>query len=287
MRRQFHNFATGRAGLASLAFAALGAQASSASEMDNPAFNVQGLVIVWGADGFDPAGAVPIVSDFIIDTGTGATGATSGDIDLITGDVHTIVTGSLTPTEDAAVSTNGVPFRVQRVAGGGFTTDFNDNDITDPDDTFSPFTIRGNSDINTRRAEWDTSFYVASNTAFAIDGQATALNGTTPDVFNRMRVRLRVTQSGNDGGLSFGSASQFPHTGGAAGGSQANFRRLSTMETARRVFLGNQRTAAGPGTITDQSVRFDLTYRYNSGNIDLSDGVIEASAEVIYTVYVP
>ena len=254
---------------------------------DNLSFNVQGIVVVWGADDFDPAGNAPVVSDFILDTGTGNTAATSGDTDLIAGDVHTVITGSLVPTEDATVSDNGTPFRVQRIPGGGFTTDPNNDGIVTESDLFGAFTIRNNSDINTRRAELFTSFFVASNIAFSIDGQATPVGTTSPDAFNRMRLRLRVTQSGNDDGFSFGSSAQFPHTAGAAGGSQANFRRLTTMATQRRVFQGNQRTAAAPGTLADHSVRFDLTYRYNSGNIDLSDGVIEAAAEVVYTVYVP
>ncbi|MEM6412591.1 MAG: hypothetical protein AAF683_13770 [Pseudomonadota bacterium] len=270
-----------------MAFLGLGASPSHAGILDNPHFQAEGLVIVWGSDGFDAAGNSPVVSDFVLDTGSGTTAATSGDVDLIAGDVHTVVTGSLMATQDATTSNIGSPFRVQRVVGGAFTTDFNGNGVTDPGDTFNPFQIRGNSDINTRRAEFDTSFYVASNTAFAIDGQATQLNGTTDFVFNRMRVRIRVTQSGADDGFSFGTSAQFPNSGGTAGGVQNGFRRLSTMETSRRMFTGNQATAAAPGSLADQSVRFDLTYRYNSGNIDLSDGVIEAAAEVVYTVYVP
>ncbi|MEO0882412.1 MAG: hypothetical protein AAFY34_06730 [Pseudomonadota bacterium] len=287
MRWRLGSFATSRWVLAALTCFGLGGQGSLASIFDNPAFNVQGLVIVWGADGFEPGGVAPVVSDFVLDTGTGTTAAASGDVDLIAGDVHTVLTGSLMPTEDATNSSIGSPFRIQRVVGGAFTTDFNGNGVTDAGDTFNAFQIRANSDINTRRAEFDTSFYVASNTAFAIDGQATPLLGTSAFVFNRMRVRVRVTESGTDDGFSFGSAAQFPNSGGAAGGVQNGFRRLSTMTTPRRMFDGDRRTAASPGTIADQSVRFDLTYRYNSGNIDLSDGVIQAAAEVIYTVYVP
>ncbi|MEO1404925.1 MAG: hypothetical protein AAFV54_00360 [Pseudomonadota bacterium] len=288
MRWRLGRHAASRFALAALTCIGLGAPAIHAGVRDNPAFNVHGLVVVWGSDGFDTTGNTPVVSDFVIDTGTGTTAASSGDVDIINGDVHTVVTGSLMATQDATNSTNGSPFRVQRVVGGGFTTDFNGNGVTDPGDTFNPFQIRANSDINTRRAELETSFYVASNTAFAIDAQATPLNGTTPFVFNRMRLRLRVTASGTDDGFSFGNAAQFPHSGGTAGGVQNGFRRLSTIETnPRRVFDGNQRTAVAPGSIADQSVRFDVTYRYNSGNIDLSDGVIQAAAEVIYTVYVP
>lgn len=270
---------------ASLALLASGLPASFAMR-DTPNFQVSGIVFVWGADDFGTSGSAPIVSDFILDSGNGTSAATSGDADLIAGDVHTVVTGALTPTEDATVSNNGVPFRVQRIPGGGFTTDPNGDGILDASDGFGAFTIRGNSDINTRRGELNTSFYVASNVAFSIDGQATPVGATTANAFNRMRVRLRVTENGNDG-IAFGSAAQFPHSAGSAGGSLANNRRLSSMATPRTVFQGNRRTAATRGGIAAQSVRFDLRYRYNSGNIDLSDGVIDASAEVVYTVYVP
>ncbi|MEL7482171.1 MAG: hypothetical protein AAGJ29_11480 [Pseudomonadota bacterium] len=245
-------------------------------------FNVLGMVVVWGADGFDATGQAPVVSDFVIDSNP----AGGLDADLITDDVFTVVTGTLTATQNATASTNGVPFRVQRVQGGAFTTDFDNDGVLTAADTFDPFTIRGNSDINTRRGELFTSFYVASNVPFNIEGQARPLGTTDADAFNRMRLQLRVTQTGDDG-LAFGSAAQFPHTAGAAGGSRANNRRLSTMATPIDVFRGNQRTARIRGTLSEQSVRFDLRYRYNSGNIDLADGVIDASAEVIYTIYVP
>ena len=49
----------------------------------------------------------------------------------------------------------------------------------------------------------------------------------------------------------------------------------------------NRRTAASPGSIADQSVRFDLDYRWNTGNIDLSDGTFDVAADVVYTVYIP
>jgi len=266
--------------------ATIGMGTASAQTEDNPRLRAPGILIIWGADGFGDNASAPVVSDFIIDSGSGATAATSGDADLIAGDVHTVVTGTLAATQNGLVSSNGVPFRVQRVTGGAFTTDPNGDGVLDASDAFGAFQIRGNSDINTRRGEIQTSFYVASNTAFSIDATATPLGSTEADAFGRIRVQMRVTESGNDG-LAFGSAAQFPHTGGTAGGINANFRRLSTMTTPFQVFAGNQQTARVAGSIAQQSVRFDLTYRYNSGDIDLSDGVIDATAEVVYTAYIP
>lgn len=262
--------------LAGLALAS--SPAASAQMNDNPQFNVFGIVIVWAAD---ENGNAPIASDFIIDTGTGNTAVGSGDIDLIAGDVHTVTTGTLSP-----MSVGGFPFRLQNTSRGGFTTDSQPDGVTDARDSFDAFSITGASNLNTRRAEIFSSFYAASNTGFAIDAQAIPIGATTPDAINRMRLQLRVTLTGDDG-LAFGSAAQFPHSGGAAGGSRANNRRLSTLATPRQVFAGNQRTARIRGSISQQSVRFDARYRLNLGNYDLSFGVIDAAAEVTYTVYVP
>lgn len=270
------------AGLSLALLMQAGGQDASAQMAASPRFQVDGLVIVWGADGPAPGGRAPIVSDFIVDTGTGDTAATSGDVDLINGDVHTVVSGSLVPVSAAALDADGIPIRVRNVDGGGFTF----NAQPGATDLFDAFGLRDNSGIDTRRAELTSSFYVASNTAFAIDAEARPLGTTTAAEFNNIRLRLRVTESGNDG-LAFGNAAQFPHSGGTAGGSRANGRRLSSLTTPRRVFVGNQATARVRGSIAQQSVRFDLRYRYNSGVYSLSDGIINASAEVTYTVYVP
>ncbi len=260
---------------------------ASAGPTDRPNLRVTGLVVVWGADGNGASANAPIVSDFIIDSGNGSTAATSGDADLISGDVHTVVSGSLVPVGGSFSSGEGTPMIIRNPStSGNFNTDTNSDGIMNGADAFGAFGLQANTDTNTRRAEITSSFYVVSNVAFNIDGQATALGATTPAQMNRMRLRLRVTRSGDDG-LAFGSAAQFPHSAGSAGGSQANNRRLSTMTTARRVFRGNQRTAQNRGTLAEQSVRFDLRYRYSSGNIDLSDGAFEAEAEVVYTIYVP
>ncbi|MEL6859593.1 MAG: hypothetical protein AAFO74_14490, partial [Pseudomonadota bacterium] len=74
---------------------------ANASIIDRPHFKVLGVVIVWAAD--DATGTTPIATDFIIDDTAG-----SGDTDLIGGtdrDGRTVVTGSLTATEDAASTT--------------------------------------------------------------------------------------------------------------------------------------------------------------------------------------
>jgi len=268
-----------------LAFAMItlaGGLSASAQMNSNQRFEARGLVIAWAADA---NGSAPIVSDFVVDTGTGTSAAGSGDIDLISTDVHTVVTGSLNPV---AGENNAAPLRVTNIPGGRINLDSQPNGVLDADDTFNSFQLRAGSDTNTNRAEIFSSFYVASNTGFSIDAEAVPVGATTPDAFSRIRLQLRVTESGNDG-LAFGSAAQFPHTGNTpAAGTRSNARRLSSMEgNPITVFRGNRRTARINGTIAQQSVRFDARYRYSSGNIDLSDGVIDAEAEVTYTIYVP
>lgn len=258
---------------------------ASARMVDAPTLRAMGIVIVWGADAAGTSGNAPVVSDFVIDTGTGNNAASSGDIDLIGGDVHTVVTGTLTPVAAAGTGANGSPFRL-RIPGPDIVTDSQTDGVLDARDTFDAFTINNNAGIDTFRAEISSSFYVASNTAFSIDAQAAPTGTTTPTEFNEIRLRIRVTPSGNDG-LAFGSAAQFPHSTGAAGGGVPNNRRLSNFETPARVFRGNQATALTRGSIAEQSVRFDLRYRFNTGVYDLSEGVIDAAAEVTYTVYVP
>lgn len=280
MRRALIFSATKPVGLALAAFMLAGNLGTSAQMVTDQRFQATGIVIAWAAD---ENGRAPIISDFIVDTGTGATAAGSGDIDLIGRDVHTVVTGSLNPVGGA----NAAPLRITNVPGGRIDIDSEPNGVLDARNTFDAFQLRQGSDINTNRAEISSSFYVASNVGFSIDAQATALGSTTPDAFGRIRLQLRVTESGNDG-LAFGSAAQYPNTGNTPqAGSLANNRRLSQLLTPRRVFQGNRRTARIRGSITQQSVRFDSRYRYNSGNYDLSDGVINAEAEILYTIYVP
>lgn len=255
--------------------------------IDRPAFNVEGVVIVWAAD----AGSnVPLVADFVIDTGSGTSAAGSGDVDLISGDTHTVVTGTLSPTQDSfSGATGGIPFVVTGSGSGTFSTDTNNDDRVSALDSFSPFELGGGTDIRVEGTRQYSSFYVASNVPFAIDAQA-----FTPSTFTEFilllitRVDLSVTPSGDDG-LSFGDQAQLPHSGGPTSGFAPTLR-LWDLRNARNVFTGNQRTASGRGTIADQSVRFNAEYSISAANLggyDLSLGTFDFEVEVVYTVYVP
>ncbi|NBC20278.1 MAG: hypothetical protein GVY06_04405 [Alphaproteobacteria bacterium] len=270
--------------LAGAALAVATAAPAQASIVDNPHFKVLGLlglVIVWGADASDTA---PVVSDFVIDTGTGTTAAASGDADLISDDVHTVITGSLSPTPDSL--SDGSMLSVTDATSGGAFTDGGTTGQLDAADAFTAFGLDGTTDIAADGAEMESSFYVASNTAFAIDAEASA---TTSDNFALTDVGfdMAVTQSGDDG-LAFGSAAQFPHSGGAGGGVSGSISTLDDLSTAANVFTGDQRTAASTGSIADQSVRFDVTYSLGgAAGYDLSMGAGEIEADVTYTVFVP
>lgn len=264
--------------------AAMGAPANGAVN-DDAHFNVMGLVIVWAADA---ASGAPVASDFIVDTGTGGTAATSGDVDLIASDVHTVVTGSLIATQDS-MGTGGIPFIIENTTAGTLNTDTTGDGLITDDDAFSPFGLQVGSDARVDATRTYTSFYVASNTPFAIDAQA-----VPPTTFTQFILLLRtnmlmsVTRTGDDG-IAFGSAAQFPHSAGASGGF-AGSQTLFSLLGAQRIFTGNQRTAVARGTIADHSVRFDVEYSIGAGTLsgyDLSFGTFDFEVDMIYTVYAP
>lgn len=273
--------------LATLALSAGVGLSASAELVDRPHFNVKGMVIVWGADG---ASNAPVVADFVIDTGNGSSAATSGDTDLISTDAHTVVTGTLISTQDGLASaTGGMPFLLTNTDRGTFSTDTNGDGMVSGDDAFTSFGLQNITDTRVDAVRQNSSFYVASNVPFAIDAQA-----FTPSTFTEFilllitRVQLSMTETGDDG-LAFGASAQLPHSGGPTSGFSSSLR-LWDLRFPRNVFTGNQRTARAPGTIADQSVRFDAEYSIAAANLngyDLSLGTFDFQVEVVYTVYVP
>lgn len=265
----------------------LSAATAVADTVDRPHFNVQGMVIVWGADG---ASNAPVVADFVIDSGNGGSAASSGDIDLISADAHTVVTGTLISTQDGLASaTGGMPFLLTNTDRGTISTDTNGDGMVTGADSFTSFGLQSLTDTRVDAVRQNSSFYVASNVPFAIDAQA-----FTPSTFTEFilllitRVQLSATASGDDG-LAFGSSAQLPHSGGATSGFSPTLR-LWDLRVPRNMFTGNQRTARTPGTIADQSVRFDAEYSIAAANLngyDLSLGTFDFQVEVVYTVYVP
>lgn len=250
---------------------------SSSGVIDRTVLRYDGVVIVWAAD---MTGGAPIASDFIIEDG-------GNNTDLINGDVSTVLTGTLEALDEDYANDAGATLRIQRIAGGPNQTTRNGDRVTDANDSFTPFVLQATTDVRTIRSDIESSFYVASNKGFNIDAIATT-PGAASDL-NLIRLRMRATRTGTDDGLGFGSAAQYAHTGNnrRAGVQIGNWQRLSTLTSTTTVFSGNRKTARVPGTIAEQSIRFDQTYRWNTGNIDLSQGVFDVEAEVEYTVYIP
>lgn len=274
--------------LAATAMSMVTATAAYASVLDRPFFKVLGVVIVWGADDYDEnTGAAPVVSDFVLMSGTSGT---AGD-DLIADDVYAVVTGSLDPISDGTTNPGeGELISVDNATSGGTLTDDGDG-VLDADDTLTAFGLSATTDVSLDTNEHASSFYVASNTDFDIYAQSSNLTRTGDFLSldeSNITFEMEVTTSGDDG-LAFGSASQDPSTGGT--GYVTTVDDLGDMSGAdTKVFDGGQRTAASVGTIAEQSVRFDMTYTLDDGagnGYDLSMGAGSIQADVTYTVYVP
>lgn len=259
---------------ASVATAALLGVPAQADIVDNPQFRVLGLVIVWG----DTAGesGQPTVSDFIIGNGSGGT-------DLIGDDVHAVVTGTLSSVPTSLPV--GDEFAVTGAVGA--------TGVLDASTGFSAFEIDDTTDVTLGEdLSHTSSFYVASNTAFNLNANATE---TTPVgagfELSDVSFSLSVTVSGDDG-LDFGDNAQFPHSDDSpTGGVVTTVDSLDDMEAADTlVFEGDRLTAASAGSIADQSVRFDAEYTLagqSGAGYDLSDGTGEIETEVVFTVFVP
>lgn len=266
--------------LAGVAVAALMGVPAQAAIVDNPQFRVLGLVIVWGADA---DGDAPMVSDFVV----GVVGADASS-DLIAGDVHTVVTGTLTPTPDALVSGD---FEISDAVGAA--------GVLDATAGFSAFEIDDTTDVSVGTDySLESSFYVASNTAFRIEADAVLDTAATTGDFDLSDIGMELTVDDGgagttDGTITFGAAARFPHTDNSdTGGVLAAVHptaggTLDDLDSVT-IFEGDQSTAAAAGSIAAQSVRFDAVYTLGGdAGYDLSQGTGVIDAQVTYTVFVP
>lgn len=239
---------------------------AQASIVDTPVFTVTGVVIVWGGDGSGNAS----VGDFIVNSG-------SGSLDLINAGVQPVITGTLTsalvsPSSDLSVS--GQTLDDQGVVG--------ELDVGDSYSSFSP-----NEQVTTSIGKFQSSFYVASNTAFTIRAKATLDTATSSagaslsDVYRT----LVIDRFGTDGGLSYGLSSQFPHSGNTSTSGVLNNGFLHGLTSETMVFQGDRSTAVGSGTIADQSVRFTNIYEIAAGGFEVDKSSLVAN--VVYTVAIP
>jgi len=278
--------------------ATLMASTAYASVIDRPFFQVLGVVVVWGGTDFDDGSGTqaPVVSDFVLLTpASGTAGA-----DLITGDVFSVVTGSLDPIEDGATAADGTAVfdPVTGETSGGVFTDAGTTGVLDADDTLTAFGIDATTDVSGGLVgSHNSSFYVASNAAFDIFAQSSNVVATGDFLTDglddeNISFAMSIDVAGDDG-LAYGGAAQDP-TGGATG-VVATVDSLDDMAGGdTKVFDGGQRTAASVGSLAAQSVRFDSVYSLDSDTAtagvqgyDLSLGVGTLQADVTYTVYVP
>jgi len=129
-------------------------------------------------------------------------------------------------------------------------------------------------------AQGDTSFYVASNTAFNIDAELSGATTLSAETLETLSFDMAASLDG--GALpGTGRKAQYPHSGGSRGGINPNIKTLEDLRQRTTVFTGNQRTAVKPGTIAEQSVKFTVKY----GSLDVPPPANMPS--VTFTVFVP
>ena len=239
---------------------------TQASIVDHPVFTISGVVVVWGGDGSGNAS----VGDFIINSA-------SGSVDLVAGNVQPVLTGTLT---NALASTS-----TDISVSGQTLNDQGELGVLDVGDSYSAFSP--GEVVTTSLAKFQSSFYVASNTAFTIRAQATldtdasSVDASLGDVYRT----LIVEKSGTDSGLNYGSSSQYPHSGDTNTSGVLNNGFLNALTSETLVFQGDRSTAVAGGTIADQSVRFTNTYEVANGGFELDANNLVAN--VVYTVAIP
>jgi len=274
-----------------------GTSISSASVIDRPYFRANSIVIVFGASDFEQnGGEAPVVFDFnLLNTASGTEAN-----DLISADGRSINynTGRYNPIQDG--SNSGWELQVNDSTFGGDFISAAPNQTLDANDSYTAFGLDDDTDIdllgNGARA---ARFFVASNTAFDIFGEASNIEATgdfSSLDYSNIRYRLRLQVSGGSGVNRWGNDAQDPATGGAGIVLGANGGPLATLEDMAsgpvKVFDGGRRTARRLGSIMSQAIGFQSRYNLrgagiNGNNYDFSMGTGALAADITYTVYTP
>jgi len=126
-----------------------------------------------------------------------------------------------------------------------------------------------------------SSFYVASNTAFNIDAVLANPQSLPADTLAGSSISLTANLQGH-GALAYGQKAQYPHSDGPTGGINTDIQTLADLTQPQRLFTGNQRTAAASGSIAQQSVQFTLDIRKASPKTPLLQ-----SQDIVFTVFIP
>ena len=166
---------------------------------------------------------------------------------------------------------------LQSVMSGQTVVDSLELGILEEPDAFTPFS----------KDTLESSFYVASNTAFTIRAELAKGENADQSLLQNIYRSLAVNKAGQYVGGDYGRSAQFPHSSDSPQGGVVNDGYLSELISQKIVFVGNQKTAKTQGSVIDQSVRFTNTYTLtNIQNIDVQS-TQELVASVIYTIAIP
>lgn len=285
---------------ATIAFGICAAQVNlaNASVLDRPFFRAHAVVIVFGASDFSEDGGVaPVVFDFhLLDDAT--SGQAAPDIIGLDGRSINFNTGQYNPISSGEGS--GWEFQINDATFGGEFNSSGPHQTLDANDSYNAFGLDDGTDIDLLGGGARASrFFVTSNVAFDIFGEATGLQ-TSGDFnaldYTNIRYRLGYNVTGGGTGVNrWGANAQDPSIGGTgitygAGPDTQTLDGLTGGPT--KVFDGGQRTAREPGSIMTQAVGFRSRYNLlgagtNGNNYDFSQGTGSIVADVTYTIYTP
>ena len=270
---------------------------ASAEVVDRPYFKASSIVIVFGADDFEEnGGEAPIVYDFYLLDNL-ASGVAGNDIIGVDGRTINYNTGRYNPIQSGISS--GWEFQVNDATFGGALISSAPHQTLDADDSYTAFGLDDDTDIDLLGGGNRASrFYVASNAAFDIYGQASDFQATGDFAgldYSNIRYRLRYQVNGGGGANAWGQRAQDPALGasGVVLGQNGTLFTLDDMASGPvKVFDGGRRTARTEGSIMQQAISFQSRYNLRGAgitgnNYDFSMGVGTVSAEITYTVYTP
>jgi len=270
---------------------------AQASVVDRPYFKASSIVIVFGADDFEENGGVaPVVYDFYLLDNLGS-GVAGNDIIGVDGRTINYNTGRYNPIQSGDGS--GWEFQVNDATFGGTFNSSAPHQTLDANDSYTAFGLDDDTDIDLLGGGQRASrFFVASNTAFDVYGQASDFKATGDFAgldYSNIRYRLRYQVTGGGGANRWGQRAQDPAIGGSGVvlGQNGTLWTLDDLAAGpTKVFDGGQRTARTNGSIMQQAIGFQSRYNLRGAgitgnNYDFSMGVGAVSAEITYTIYTP
>lgn len=264
---------------------------------DRPFFRANSLVIVFGASDFEEnGGEAPVVFDFV--TLDNLSSGNEGN-DLIAADGRSINYNTQRYNPIQSGDNSGWEFQVNDAIFGGLFNSSAPHQTLDSNDSYTAFGLNDSTDIDLLGGGNRASrFFVASNTAFDIYGQADNFQATgdfSELDYSNIRYRLRYQVSGGGGVNRWGQRAQDPAVGGSGVvlGQNGTLFTLDDMNDAPvKVFDGGRKTASQRGSIMQQAVSFQSRYNLRGAaitgnNYDFSMGTGSVSAEITYTIYTP